>query len=106
MSKFSRVLAAVVVIGIIAVAAAVWFVRGPSPLAFAPGSRYEHVPGYDFVIQAMSGLMSITGEADGPPQKVGVAVVDVLAGLFAATSLLAALYERRATGRGIGIDVE
>ena len=48
-------------------------------------------PGYDFMLQAESGLMAITGEADGPPLKVGVAVVDVLAGYAAATAILAAL---------------
>jgi crotonobetainyl-CoA:carnitine CoA-transferase CaiB-like acyl-CoA transferase len=57
-------------------------------------------PGYDFVIQAESGLMSITGEADGPPAKVGVAIVDVLAGVNAAFAILAALYRRDRSGRG------
>jgi crotonobetainyl-CoA:carnitine CoA-transferase CaiB-like acyl-CoA transferase len=52
-------------------------------------------PGYDFVVEAESGLMSITGEAGGPPMKVGVAVVDVLAGYAAATAVLAALVTRR-----------
>ena len=49
-------------------------------------------PGYDFVAQAESGLMSITGPEDGPPYKVGVALVDVLAGLHAAAGVLAALH--------------
>ncbi len=57
-------------------------------------------PGYDFVIQAESGLMSVTGEADGAPSKVGVAVVDVLAGLNAAVAILAALRRRDRTGSG------
>jgi crotonobetainyl-CoA:carnitine CoA-transferase CaiB-like acyl-CoA transferase len=52
-------------------------------------------PGYDFVVEAESGLMSITGDAGGPPMKVGVAVVDVLAGYAAATAVLAALVTRR-----------
>jgi crotonobetainyl-CoA:carnitine CoA-transferase CaiB-like acyl-CoA transferase len=52
-------------------------------------------PGYDFVVEAESGLMSITGEAGGPPMKVGVAVVDVLAGYAAATGILAALVAAR-----------
>jgi crotonobetainyl-CoA:carnitine CoA-transferase CaiB-like acyl-CoA transferase len=56
--------------------------------------------GYDFVVQAESGLMSITGEPDGEPLKVGVAVVDILAGLNAAVGILAALEQRRRTGRG------
>jgi crotonobetainyl-CoA:carnitine CoA-transferase CaiB-like acyl-CoA transferase len=60
------------------------------------GSRREPPgrPGYDFVAQAESGLMSITGPEDGPPYKVGVALVDVLAGLHAATGILAALHGR------------
>lgn len=68
--------------------------------SFSPGSGYERIPGYDFVIQAMSGLMSITGERNEPPQKVGVAVVDVLAGLFAGNAILAALHRRGLTGKG------
>ena len=62
-------------------------------------------PGYDFIAQAESGLMSITGFEDGPPIKVGVAVVDVLAGLHAAAAILAALHRRVDTGRGARIEV-
>lgn len=62
-------------------------------------------PGYDFVAQAESGLMAITGEADGEPMKVGVALVDVLTGLNAAAGVLAALTERAATGRGRKLEV-
>ena len=62
-------------------------------------------PGYDFVIQAESGLMSITGEAGGAPSKVGVAVVDVLAGLNAAVAILAALRRRDRTGVGEHVQV-
>lgn len=62
-------------------------------------------PGYDFVVQAESGLMAITGPVDGPPSKVGVALVDVLAGLNAATAVLAALRRRDATGEGARIEV-
>jgi crotonobetainyl-CoA:carnitine CoA-transferase CaiB-like acyl-CoA transferase len=62
-------------------------------------------PGYDFVIQAESGLMSITGEPGGAPSKVGVAVVDVLAGLNAAVAILAALRRRDRTGRGEHVQV-
>jgi crotonobetainyl-CoA:carnitine CoA-transferase CaiB-like acyl-CoA transferase len=62
-------------------------------------------PGYDFVIQAESGLMSITGEPDGPPAKVGVAIVDVLAGLNAAVAILAALRRRERTGQGEQVEV-
>jgi crotonobetainyl-CoA:carnitine CoA-transferase CaiB-like acyl-CoA transferase len=62
-------------------------------------------PGYDFVLQAESGLMAITGEPDGAPAKVGVAVVDVLTGLNAATAILAALHRRTVTGAGDEIEV-
>jgi crotonobetainyl-CoA:carnitine CoA-transferase CaiB-like acyl-CoA transferase len=65
-----------------------------------------HLPGYDLLIQALGGLMSITGPADGEPQKVGVALVDVLAGLFATVGILAALRHRDATGEGQRIDVD
>lgn len=61
--------------------------------------------GYDFAIQAEGGLMSITGEPTGEPQKVGVAVTDVLTGLYATQAILAALYERERTGKGRVIDV-
>jgi crotonobetainyl-CoA:carnitine CoA-transferase CaiB-like acyl-CoA transferase len=56
-------------------------------------------PGYDFIMQAESGLMSITGQADGPPNRLGVAFTDVVAGMVATQSILAALYHRRDTGR-------
>jgi crotonobetainyl-CoA:carnitine CoA-transferase CaiB-like acyl-CoA transferase len=62
-------------------------------------------PGYDFVVQAESGLMAITGEPDGEPLKVGVAVVDVLAGYAAATAILAALLARGQTGRGERLEI-
>lgn len=66
-------------------------------------------PGYDFMIQAMSGLMSITGERDtlpgGGPQKVGVAVADILTGLYAGNAIQAALLHRELTGRGQYIDM-
>jgi crotonobetainyl-CoA:carnitine CoA-transferase CaiB-like acyl-CoA transferase len=72
---------------------------------FGSDRRPPRRPGYDFVVQAESGLMAITGEADGSPLKVGVAVVDVLTGYAAATSILAALLARRLTGRGERIEV-
>jgi crotonobetainyl-CoA:carnitine CoA-transferase CaiB-like acyl-CoA transferase len=62
-------------------------------------------PGYDTVIQAQGGLMSITGPADGEPHKVGVAMVDIAAGLYAATSILAALRHRERTGEGQLVDI-
>ncbi len=66
---------------------------------------YRDRPGYDFVIQAQGGIMSITGPADGEPYKVGVAIADITTGLFAATAILAALQERERSGQGQAIDV-
>lgn len=62
-------------------------------------------PGYDFVVQGAGGVMSITGEADGPPQKVGVAVADINAGLFSAIAILAALRHAERTGEGQRVHV-
>jgi formyl-CoA transferase len=62
-------------------------------------------PGYDFMIQAMGGLMSITGEPDGEPLKVGVAVADLFAGQNAVIAILAALQARTLTGRGQHLDI-
>jgi hypothetical protein len=61
--------------------------------------------GYDFIAQAVGGLMSITGQEDGPATKVGVALVDVLTGLHACIGILAALEARRSTGRGQCVEV-
>ncbi len=66
---------------------------------------YRDRPGYDYAIQAMSGLMSITGPAGGEPHKVGVAVSDVFTGLFALTAILAALRHSERTGQGQHIDI-
>ncbi|MGE5246704.1 MAG: CaiB/BaiF CoA transferase family protein [Verrucomicrobiota bacterium] len=66
---------------------------------------YRDLPGYDFIIQAMSGLMSITGEKDGEPMKLGVATVDLTTGLYAAVAILAALRRKEACGQGEHIDV-
>lgn len=66
---------------------------------------YADRPGYDTVIQAQGGLMSITGPTEGEPHKVGVAVVDLAAGLYAATSILAALHHRARTGEGQQVDI-
>jgi crotonobetainyl-CoA:carnitine CoA-transferase CaiB-like acyl-CoA transferase len=63
------------------------------------------LPGYDFLVQALGGLMSITGEAEGEPTKVGVALVDVLTGKDATIGILAALQERERSGRGQRIEV-
>ncbi|HEY3773349.1 MAG TPA: CoA transferase [Solirubrobacteraceae bacterium] len=64
------------------------------------------LPGYDLLVQALGGLMSITGARDGEPQKVGVALVDVLTGLYASTGILAALRHRDATGEGQRVQVD
>jgi crotonobetainyl-CoA:carnitine CoA-transferase CaiB-like acyl-CoA transferase len=63
------------------------------------------LPGYDFIAQAVGGLMSITGQPDGPPTKVGVAVVDVLTGLHATIGILAALAARQSSGVGQRVEV-
>jgi crotonobetainyl-CoA:carnitine CoA-transferase CaiB-like acyl-CoA transferase len=63
------------------------------------------LPGYDFILQAESGLMSICGEAGGGPTKYGVAIVDVVTGLYACNSILAALASRTRTGRGQRVEV-
>lgn len=66
---------------------------------------YRDRPGYDFVIQAQGGVMSITGPAEGEPYKVGVAIADINAGLFACNAILASLYARERTGEGQQIDI-
>lgn len=66
---------------------------------------YRDRAGYDFMIQAEGGIMSITGPAGGEPHKVGVAIVDISAGLYAVTAILAALHHRHQTGLGQWIDV-
>jgi formyl-CoA transferase len=63
------------------------------------------LPGYDFAVQALSGLMSITGPVEGPPFKVGVAVTDVLTGLYASVAILACLNARARSGHGYAIDL-
>lgn len=66
---------------------------------------YANRPGYDFVAQAESGIMSVTGDVDGEPQRVGSPVGDISAGMFACMSILAALYVRKSTGKGQHIDI-
>jgi len=72
---------------------------------FGQDGPYAHRAGYDYIIQGMSGLMSVTGEPDGQPQKVGVAVVDVFTGIYASTAILAAVVQRQSTGQGQHIDM-
>jgi crotonobetainyl-CoA:carnitine CoA-transferase CaiB-like acyl-CoA transferase len=72
---------------------------------FGQRGRYSDRPGYDFVAQAMSGLMDVTGEPGRPPQKVGVAVSDIVTGLYGLIGIQAALAERTRTGLGQHVDV-
>ncbi|HZW55386.1 MAG TPA: CoA transferase [Nitrososphaerales archaeon] len=72
---------------------------------FGQEGPYRNRPSYDIVGQAMSGLMSITGEKDGGPVKVGIAIADICAGMFATIGILAALTARNTTGVGQRIDI-
>jgi crotonobetainyl-CoA:carnitine CoA-transferase CaiB-like acyl-CoA transferase len=72
---------------------------------FGRTGPWSDLPGYDFAIQALSGLMSITGPVEGPPSKVGVAATDVLTGLYAAAAVLACLHARTQSGHGYAIDL-
>lgn len=76
-----------------------------SVTGFGLDGPYAHRAGYDYIIQGMSGLMSITGEPTGQPQKVGVAITDIFTGVYAATAILAALHQRHTTGMGQQIDM-
>jgi crotonobetainyl-CoA:carnitine CoA-transferase CaiB-like acyl-CoA transferase len=71
---------------------------------FGQDGPYAQRPGYDFIVQGMGGIMSLTGEPDGAPQKVGVAFADIMTGLYAANAIQAALLMRERTGRGQHID--
>jgi crotonobetainyl-CoA:carnitine CoA-transferase CaiB-like acyl-CoA transferase len=73
--------------------------------AFGDEGEAASRPGYDIIVQALSGLMSITGHPGGEPTKVGVALLDVICGLYAATAIQAALVGRAATGRGCRVTV-
>jgi len=72
---------------------------------FGQSGPYAHRPGYDFVIQGMGGIMDITGEAGGEPQKPGVAYADVFTGVYSALAIEAALLARQRTGAGQHIDM-
>jgi CoA:oxalate CoA-transferase len=82
-----------------------------SRLVYAAVSGFGHTgpwrerPAYDLIAQALSGLMSITGQSGGPPTKAGTSVADVTAGLFALAGVAAALYHREKTGAGMKVDV-
>ncbi|HKZ55827.1 MAG TPA: CoA transferase [Anaerolineales bacterium] len=66
---------------------------------------YRERPGYDFIVQALGGFMSVTGPVDGEPMRAGVAIADLAAGLFACNAVLAALFARQRTGAGQRIDI-
>ena len=72
---------------------------------FGHTGPYASRPGYDFLIQGMGGIMSLTGEPDGEPMKVGVGIADVMTGMYASVGILAALQHRNATGEGQHIDI-
>jgi crotonobetainyl-CoA:carnitine CoA-transferase CaiB-like acyl-CoA transferase len=72
---------------------------------FGQTGPYAARAGYDFIIQGMGGMMSITGEPDGPPQKTGVATADLFTGVYATVAILAALHARDRTGAGTHIDM-
>ncbi len=72
---------------------------------FGQTGPYAHRAGYDFIIQGMGGIMSMTGEPDGAPQKSGIAYADLFTGVYSAVAILAALRQRDATGKGAHIDM-
>ncbi|OUM97602.1 MAG: CoA-transferase [Firmicutes bacterium ZCTH02-B6] len=72
---------------------------------FGQSGPMSHLPGYDFAVQGMCGIMAVTGEPGGPPMKVGVAWVDILCGLYAVVGIQAALRARELTGHGQYIDL-
>jgi len=72
---------------------------------FGQDGPYAHRAGYDYIIQGMSGLMSLTGEPDGEPLRAGVAITDLFTGVYSTTAILAALHQRGVTGRGQHIDM-
>jgi crotonobetainyl-CoA:carnitine CoA-transferase CaiB-like acyl-CoA transferase len=74
-------------------------------LAYGSAGPYRDLPGYDIVVQAMGGIMSVTGEPEGRPIRVGVAIVDVLSGLYLAIAILAALRERDRVGSGQRVEL-
>ena len=76
-----------------------------SVTGFGQTGPYAKRAGYDFLIQGMSGIMSITGEPDGSPQKAGVAIADLFTGLYGVIAIEAALIERERTGRGQHLDL-
>ena len=76
-----------------------------SVTGFGQDGPYAHRAGYDLMIQAMSGVMDLTGEREGPPQRLGVAFADVFTGLYGVIGVQAALAQREKTGRGQHVDM-
>ncbi len=76
-----------------------------SVTGFGQTGPYAHRAGYDFIIQGMGGIMSLTGEPDGAPQKAGIAYADIFTGVYSAVAILAALRQREVTGKGAHIDM-
>ncbi|WP_121629183.1 CaiB/BaiF CoA transferase family protein [Tropicibacter alexandrii] len=72
---------------------------------FGQDGPYAHRAGYDYIIQGMSGFMSITGDPDGQPQRAGVAITDLFTGLYSVNGILSALYQRERTGKGQHVDM-
>ena len=72
---------------------------------FGQDGPYAPRPGYDFIVQGMSGMMDLTGEPDGPPMKIGMAYADILTGLYGVIGIQAALHQRETTGRGQHVDM-
>ncbi|GAX88436.1 CaiB/BaiF CoA transferase family protein [Effusibacillus lacus] len=72
---------------------------------FGQHGPYKNLPGYDYIVQAMGGMMSITGSEESGPMKVGVAIADIATGLYSAIGILAALQERTVSGKGQQIDM-
>jgi crotonobetainyl-CoA:carnitine CoA-transferase CaiB-like acyl-CoA transferase len=87
-------------------------VRGDNPrlvycsiTGFGQTGPYADRPGYDFLIQGMGGIMSLTGERDGSPQKVGVSIADLMTGMYAAVAINSAIYRAKVSGAGQFIDI-
>jgi crotonobetainyl-CoA:carnitine CoA-transferase CaiB-like acyl-CoA transferase len=76
-----------------------------SVTGFGQDGPYAHRAGYDFLIQGMSGIMDLTGEPDGSPQKIGVAFADIFSGLYGVIGIQAALTERECSGKGQHVDI-
>lgn len=72
---------------------------------FGQTGPWRHKPAYDMIVQAQGGLMSITGQPDGPPTKAGTSIGDITGGLFTALGIASALYHREKTGLGMRVDV-